>query len=96
VRVRKEKEPPRLSEADEEALRRITARFPDSPAGRTAKRVWRRAFEGKPTDLTKLSAEALGLCLHPPRDDNCPPAKIGYGGRWPRLPKDYVRPKDWD
>jgi len=92
-RVRK-KAPSLLSEADEEELRRITARFPDSPAGRSAKRVWRRTFEGKPSDLTKLSAEAFGLCLHPPRDDNCPPAKIGYGGSWPRLPKDYEPPKD--
>ena len=33
--VRKKKEPPRLSEADEAELRRITAWFPDSPAGRT-------------------------------------------------------------
>jgi hypothetical protein len=95
-RVRK-KRAPQLSEADEEELRRITARFPDNPAGRSAKRVWRRVFEGKPVDLTKLSPEALGLCLHPPRDDNCPPAKIGYGGRsFGPLPKDYVRPKDWD
>ena len=93
-RVRKKKEPPRLSEADEAELRRITAWFPDSPAGRRGKRIWRRMFEGKPVDLTKVSAVVLGLVLHPPRDGNCPPPEIGYGGRWPRLPKDYVRPKD--
>ena len=95
-RVRKKKEPPRLSETDEAELRRITAWFPDSPAGRRGKRIWRRMFEGKPVDLTKVSAVVLGLVLHAPRDGNCPPPEIGYGGRWPRLPKDYVRPKDWD
>ena len=93
-RVRKKKEPPRLSEADEAELRRITAWFPDSPAGRRGKRIWRRMFEGKPVDLTKVSAVVLGLVLHAPRDGHCPPPEIGYGGRWPRLPKDYVRPKD--
>ncbi len=95
-RVRK-KAPSLLSEADEAELRRITALFPDIPAGRAAKRVWRRMFEGKPVDLTKLSAVALGLVLHAPRDGNCPPPEIGYGGRsFPRLPKDYVPPKDWE
>ncbi len=93
-RVRKKKEAPRLSEADEAELRRITARFPDTPPARAAKRVWRRMFEGKPVDLTKLSATALGYVMHPPRDDNCPPPEIGYGGRRPRLPKDYVPPQD--
>ena len=58
-RVRK-KQASRLSEADEEELRRITARFADTPAGRRAKRVWRRMFEGKPVDLTKLPAVVLG------------------------------------
>ena len=53
-------------------------------------------FEGRPIDLTKLSAVAFGYVLHPPRDGNCPPPEIGYGGRRPRLPKDYVRPKDWE
>jgi hypothetical protein len=95
-RVRK-KAPSLLSEKDEAELRRITALFPDIPAGRAAKRVWRRMFEGKPVDLTKLSAVALGLVLHAPRDGNCPPPEIGYGGRsFPRLPKDYVPPKDWE
>ncbi len=95
-RVRK-KAPSLLSEKDEAELRRITALFPDIPAGRAAKRVWRRMFEGKPVDLTKLSAVALGLVLHAPRDGNCPPPEIGYGGRsFPRLPKGYVPPKDWE
>ena len=95
-RVRKKKEPPRLSEADEEELRRITARFPDTPPARRAKWALRQTFLGKPVDLTRMSAVARGYFLHPPRDGNCPPPEIGYGGRWPRLPKDYVRPKDWD
>jgi hypothetical protein len=96
-RVRKKDTSSRLSEADEEELRRLAARFPDTPAARTAKRVLRRMFEGKPVDLTKLSAVVLGYVLHPPRDDNCPPPEIGYGGRaFAPLPKDYVRPKDWD
>ncbi len=95
-RVRK-KAPSLLSEKDEAELRGITALFPDIPAGRAAKHVWRRMFEGKPVDLTKLSAVALGLVLHAPRDNNCPPPEIGYGGRsFPRLPKDYVPPKDWE
>jgi len=94
-RVRK-KSALQLSEADEEELRRITARFRDTPAARVAKRAWRRVFAGLPVDLNRMSAVARGYMLHPPRDDNCPPPEIGYGGRWPRLPKDYVRPKDWD
>ncbi len=84
-----------LSAADEEELRRITARFPDTPPARAAKRVWRRMFEGKPVNLRRLSAVALGYVLHAPRDGNCPPPEIGYGGRsFPSLPKDYVPQKD--
>ncbi len=94
-RVRKKKEPPRLSEEDEEELRRLTAWFPDTPPARRAKWAVRQTFLGKPVDLTRMSAVARGYFLHPPRDGNCPPPEIGYGGRWPRLPKDYVRP-DWD
>ncbi len=95
-RVRKKKEPPRLSEADEAELRRVTAWFPDTPPARRAKWALRQTFLGKPVDLTRMSAIARGYFLHPPRDRNCPPPEIGYGGRWPRLPKDYVRPKDWE
>ncbi len=82
-----------LSEADEAELRRITAWFPDTPPARAAKRAWRRSFAGKPVDLTKMSAVAAGYMLHPPRDGNCPPPEIGYGGRaFAPLPKDYVLP----
>ncbi len=93
-RMRKKKEPPRLSEKDEEEFRRLTAWFPDTPPARRAKWALRQTFLGKPVDLTRMSAVARGYFLHPPRDGNCPPPEIGYGGRWPRLPKDYVRPKD--
>ena len=95
-RVRKKREPARLSEKDEAELRRVTAWFPDTPPARRAKWALRQTFLGKPVDLTRMSAIARGYFLHPPRDRNCPPPEIGYGGRWPRLPKDYVRPKDWE
>ena len=97
-RVRKKDTSRRLSEEDEEKLRRITARFPDTPATRSAKRALRRGFEGRPVNLNRMSAVARAYALfHPPRDGNCPPPEIGYGGRaFPPLPKDYEPPKDWD
>ena len=94
-RARKEDASLRLSEADEEELRRLTARFPDTPAARSAKRALRRMFAGLPVDLRQMPAVAVGYFLHPPRDGNCPPPEIGYGGRRRRPPKDYVRPA-WD
>ena len=85
----------RLSEADEAKLARLTARFPDTPPARSAKRALRRMFAGKPVDLRKMSAVAAGYFLHPPRDGNCPPPEIGYGGRvFAPLPKGFVRVKD--
>ena len=52
---------------------------------------------GKPVDPRKIGAVAFGYVLHWPRDDNCPPPEIGYGGRmFPPLPKNYVRPRDRD
>ena len=45
---------------------------------------------GKPIDPRKIGAVAYGYVLHWPRDGNCPPPEIGYGGRWRRPPKDYV------
>ena len=84
----------RVSEADEAKLARMTARFPDTPPARAAKRALRRMFAGLPVDLKKMSAVAVGYFLHPPRDDNCPPPEIGYGGRvFAPLPKGYVRPR---
>ena len=84
----------RLAEKDEAELARRTARFPDTPPARAAKRALRRMYAGKPVDLTKLSAVAYGYFVHPPRDGNCPPPEIGYGGRtFAPLPKDYEWPE---
>jgi hypothetical protein len=84
-----------LSEAGEAELARITAAFPDTRAARAAKLVWRRVIAGKKVDLTKLPAVVAGYVYHPPRDANCPPPEIGYGGRsLPPLPKDYEWPRD--
>jgi hypothetical protein len=54
----------------------------------------RSEASGKPIDLKKFKPEAYGWYVHPPRDGNCPPPKIGYGGRLRPLPKDYKPPKD--
>ena len=51
---------------------------------------------GKPIDPRKIGAVAFGYVLHWPRDGNCPPPEVGYGGRWRRPPKDYKPPKDWE
>jgi hypothetical protein len=59
--------------------------------------VRRSEASGKPIDLRKFKPAALGYFLHPPRDGNCPPPEIGYGGRRRPLPKDYrPPPKDWE
>ena len=94
-RVRK-KAALRLSEEHEAELARLTARFPDTPPARAAKRVLRRMFAGLPVNWEGLSDVARGYVMHPPRDDNCPPPEIGYGGRWRRPPKDYAPPRDWE
>jgi hypothetical protein len=83
-----------LSEADEAELGRLTARFPDTAAARSAKHALRRMFAGLPVNLERMSAVARGYFVHPPRDDNCPPPEIGYGGRRRPLPKDYKPPRD--
>jgi hypothetical protein len=51
---------------------------------------------GKPINPGKIGAVAFGYTLHWPRDGNCPPPEIGYGGRRRRPPKDYRPPKDWE
>ena len=67
------------------------------PAREQAEDAMRRSLaSGKPIDLRKFSAEANGWFLHTPRDDNCPPPKIGYAGRRRRPPKDYNPPRDWE
>ena len=92
-RRRVRKNPRALSAADEAELARITARFPDTPAARSGKRALRRMFERRPVRLDRMSAVARGYFLHPPRDGNCPPPEIGYGGRmFAPLPKGYRRP----
>ena len=58
--------------------------------------IRRSEASGKPIDVKKFKAEAYGWFVHPPRDGNCPPPKIGYGGRLRPLPKDYKPPKDWE
>ncbi len=83
---------PLLSEADEAELARLTARFPDTPPARSARRALRRMFAGLPVNFERLGAVARGYVVHPPRDGNCPPPEIGYGGRWRPLPKDYEPP----
>ena len=83
----------RLSDEDEARLQRMTARFPDTPAARSAKHALRRMLARLPVNLKRMSAIARGYFFHPPRDDNCPPPEIGYGGRvFPPLPKDFRRP----
>ena len=47
---------------------------------------------GKPIDVKKFTDLAYGQFVHAPRDGNCPPLKIGYGGRRRRPPKDYKQP----
>jgi hypothetical protein len=65
------------------------------PAREQAEDAIRRSeASGKPIDVKKFTPEANGWFLHPPRDGNCPPPKIGYGGRRRRLPKDYEPPRD--
>jgi hypothetical protein len=65
------------------------ARFPDTPAARAAARALAREQAGLPVDVSGLSAVAYGYYVHPPRDDNCPPPEIGYGGRVRWLPRRY-------
>jgi hypothetical protein len=95
-RPRVRKDALRLSEEDEAELGRLTARFPDTPPARCAKRALRRMFAGLPVNMERMSAVARGYVVHPPRDDNCPPPEIGYGGRRRPLPKDYKPPRDWE
>jgi hypothetical protein len=58
--------------------------------------VRRSDATGKPIDFRKVAPVVLGYILHPPRDGNCPPPEIGYGGRRWRPPKDYKPPRDWE
>jgi hypothetical protein len=51
---------------------------------------------GKPIDPRKIGAVAYGHVLHWPRDGNCPPPEIGYGGRWRRPPKGAAPSRDYE
>jgi hypothetical protein len=51
---------------------------------------------GKAIDIGKVSSVVWGYIVHTPRDGNCPPVEIGYGGRRWRPPKDYKPPNDWE
>jgi hypothetical protein len=62
-----------LSEGDAEAPRRLTARIPETPPARSAKRALARGFAGKPVDVTKLSAVAYGRSFGPLPEDYVPP-----------------------
>jgi len=65
------------------------------PPREQAEDAMRRSMaSGKPIDLKKFRPEAFGWWAHPPRDANCPPPRIGYGGRLRPLPKDYKPPPD--
>ena len=75
---------------------RVSVR-PHGPGGGSADRGDHR--EGVADGETRGSEEdvggAFGYVLHWPRDGNCPPPEIGYGGRaFPNTPKDYVPPRD--
>ena len=54
--------------------------------------IRRSEATGKAIDVKKFHPVGFGYFLHPPRDGNCPPPEIGYGGRWRPLPKDYEPP----
>ena len=54
--------------------------------------VRRSETYGKPIDVKKFTPAAYGQFVHPPRDGNCPPVEIGYGGRRRPPPKDYKPP----
>jgi hypothetical protein len=92
----------RVSEKDTSPrLVRSAAQSPQSGEGEVRRRrrtprevaeaaIARSERTGKPIDPRKIGAVAYGYVLHLPRDGNCPPPEIGYGGRWRRPPKDYV------
>jgi hypothetical protein len=93
-RVRKKDTSPRPSthsgEGEAKRCRRRTPREAGEDAIRESERT------GKPIDPKKIGSVAFGYALHWPRDGNCPPPEIGYGGRRRRPPKDYRPPQDWE
>jgi hypothetical protein len=96
-RVRKKDTSPRPSPHSGEGEGEMIVPNRRLPAREQAEDAMRRSeASGKPIDLAKFRPEAFGWWAHPPRDNNCPPPKIGYGGRLRPLPKDYKPPKDWE
>jgi hypothetical protein len=94
-RVRKKHPSPRPSPTRGEGEGEMIVPNRRLPPREQAEDAMRRSeASGKPIDLRKFSAEAFGWWSHPPRDGNCPPPKIGYGGRLRPLPKDYKPPRD--
>ena len=59
-----------------------------TPREVAAAAIARSLRTGKPVDPRKIGAVAFAYVLHWPRDGNCPPPEIGYGGRmFPLRPK---------
>ena len=65
-----------------------------TPREIAAEAIARSERTGKPIDPRKIGAVPYGYTLHWPRDGNCPPPEIGYGGRRRKPPKDYKPPED--
>jgi len=74
----------------------VTKRRRRTPREVAADAIRESERTGKPIDPKKIGAVAFGYTLHWPRDGNCPPPEIGYGGRRRKPPKDYRPPKDWE
>ena len=88
--------PPRPSPARGEGELAGPVRRRRTPREVAEAAIARSERTGKPIDPRKIGAVAFGYVLHWPRDGNCPPPEVGYGGRWRRPPKDYKPPKDWE
>jgi hypothetical protein len=95
ARVRRSNPSPRPSPTRGEGEGELIVPNRRLPPREQAEDAMRRSeASGKPIDLKKFKPEAYGWYVHPPRDGNCPPPKIGYGGRLRPLPKDYKPPRD--
>ena len=86
--------PPRPSPASGEGELAGPVRRRRTPREVAEAAIARSERTGKPIDPRKIGAVAYGYVLHWPRDGNCPPPEVGYGGRWRRPPKDYKPPRD--
>jgi hypothetical protein len=84
---------PHSGEGAERRAQRRRRRTPIEIADALVRRSERT---GKPIDIAKVSPVVWGCIVHRPRDGNCPPPHIGYGGRRTKPPKDYEPPRDWE